>query len=66
MHLLLHRAVCGAAVGVLTYDVLVGVPPFAAEEPNLTVQRVLTDDPVFPDELSDLACDFILCVSARA
>jgi hypothetical protein len=38
-------------VGVLTYDVLVGRPPFASEDPTATVTRILLEDPEFPDEV---------------
>lgn len=50
-------------LGILTYDVLVGRPPFNAEAANTTVERILLEDPEFPDHVSDDAADFILCVS---
>ncbi|KAL6751406.1 kinase-like domain-containing protein [Haematococcus lacustris] len=52
-------------LGVLTYDVLVGRPPFNCDSPNDTVQRILLTDPEFPEEVSDDAADFILCCLSK-
>mmetsp|Transcript_9250 Transcript_9250/g.22910 ORF Transcript_9250/g.22910 Transcript_9250/m.22910 type:complete len:797 (-) Transcript_9250:542-2932(-) len=48
-------------LGILTFDVLVGRPPFNADTPNATVERILLEDPEFPDHVTDDAADFILC-----
>ncbi|MEW5299405.1 MAG: hypothetical protein WDW36_002424 [Sanguina aurantia] len=47
------------AVGVLTYELLVGFPPFFDQSRTGTEKRILTSTPVFPATLSEAAKSFI-------
>lgn len=47
------------AVGVLTYELLVGFPPFIDETKVQTENKIKACYPVFPSKLSHLARDFV-------
>ncbi|GFR44358.1 hypothetical protein Agub_g5579 [Astrephomene gubernaculifera] len=46
-------------VGIMSYDVLVGSPPFNTDDPNTTVEAILLREAEYPDFMSDDAVDFI-------
>ena len=46
-------------VGILTYEFLVGHPPFESESPDKTCERILKLDLRFPPHMSEAAQDFI-------
>lgn len=46
-------------LGVLTYEFLVGRPPFENEDTRITYQKIVTAKFSFPDHVSELARDFI-------
>ena len=50
-------------VGILTYEFLVGRPPFETEDANQTYKKIVTVDYKFPDYITDIAQDFISKVS---
>ena len=52
-------AVDNWCVGVLTYEFLVGHPPFESQTKETTYERIRTLDLRFPTYVSDLAQDFI-------
>lgn len=47
------------ALGILMYELLVGVPPFEAEGYQATYRRIARVDLRFPDHISELAQDLI-------
>ena len=47
------------AVGVLTYEMSVGVPPFQADDPTKIYEKILSGKFYLPDSLSDEAKDFM-------
>lgn len=49
-------------VGILTYDVLLGHPPFESDAPEDTVSGILYTEPEFPDWLSADALSFLKAV----
>lgn len=46
-------------LGVLTYEFLVGSPPFEEDSNNATFKRILNLDFTYPSHLHELAKDFI-------
>mmetsp|Transcript_17092 Transcript_17092/g.42820 ORF Transcript_17092/g.42820 Transcript_17092/m.42820 type:complete len:588 (-) Transcript_17092:1419-3182(-) len=48
------------AVGVLTYELLVGLPPFNDKQRNAVEDKIRGEVPRFPSKISELARDFIL------
>ena len=49
-------------VGILTYDVLLGHPPFESDAPEDTVSSILYTEPEFPHWLSADALSFLKAV----
>jgi aurora kinase len=47
-------------VGVLTYELLVGAPPFYDQSKQNTEARIRSSMPAFPASLSEGARDFII------
>ncbi len=57
------------AVGVLTYELLVGYPPFYDQSRAGTEDQILNSMPAFPPGMSEDACSFVtlaLCKAAAA
>ena len=52
-------------LGCLTFEVLMGHPPFSADDPDQAVECILFEEPDYPAFLSDGAVDFISMVSER-
>ena len=52
-------AVDAWALGVLTYELLVGFPPFFDQSRNGTEDRILTTTPIYPETLSKDVLAFI-------
>lgn len=50
-------------LGVLTYEFLVGKPPFENQEPQTTYQKILRAEFTYPNHVDDLARSFINSVS---
>jgi len=48
------------SLGTLVYEMVAGVPPFYSEDKHLMYKKILNDGVVFPQDLSDTVCDFIL------
>jgi aurora kinase len=46
-------------LGVLTYEFLVGKPPFENEDTSITYRRIIEVQYSFPDHVDPLARDFI-------
>merc|ERR1712039_172265 len=46
-------------LGILSYELLVGPPPFSASTQNETYRRILEAAPCFPESLSNVATDFM-------
>lgn len=59
-HLHYSNSVDSWAVGVLTYELLVGCPPFYDESKKNTEARIRSSMPAFPSTLSEGARDFII------
>ena len=53
------------AVGILTYELLVGRPPFEKESREETYQYIMNESPSFPSWMSEGARDFINCALAK-
>ncbi len=53
------------AVGILTYELLVGRPPFEKESRVETYQYIMNESPSFPPWMSEGARDFINCALAK-
>jgi serine/threonine protein kinase len=53
------------AVGILTYELLVGRPPFEKESRDETYQLIMHEDPAFPSWMSEGARDFISIALAK-
>eukprot|EP00798_Chlamydomonas_sp_ICE-L_P009633 gene9633-7547_t len=47
------------AVGILTYELLVGFPPFNSKERSKIEMKIKTEAPVFPKSMGELTCSFI-------
>lgn len=54
-----HQSVDVWAVGVFAYELLVGVPPFKANQMIDTARNIIHAPVHFPDSISELAKDFI-------
>jgi serine/threonine protein kinase len=52
------------AAGILTYELMVGGPPFEADTKEETYDRIMTFKLWLPSHLSELAQDFIKKVSS--
>lgn len=52
------------ALGILTYESLMGNPPFMEDNEEDTIQAIVHDSPKFPDWLSGNCVDFINKVAA--
>ena len=50
-------------LGILTYEFLVGSPPFEEESNNATFKRIMNLDIKYPKHINELARDFISRVS---
>ena len=50
------------SIGVLTYEFLVGKPPFEANEQKETLQKIRSAEILFPDFVNEEARQFILFV----
>ncbi|CAG8456351.1 9111_t:CDS:10 [Diversispora eburnea] len=48
------------SLGILCYELLVGVPPYESWDYKGTCERIVNDDPILPDYLSPEAKHFIL------
>ena len=55
------------SIGVLTYEFLVGRPPFESNSAKETYARISALDYEFPENISQDACDFInACLQAKS
>ncbi len=52
-------------LGVLTYEFLVGKPPFENDDTTQTYSRIVEVKYTFPDHVSELARDFVSKVSFK-
>jgi serine/threonine protein kinase len=52
-------------LGVLTYEFLVGRPPFENDNANETYRRITNVDFSFPSHVNELAADFVKCLLRR-
>lgn len=50
------------ALGIICYELLVGVPPFESIGFPLTIQRIVLDEVMIPDYVSKEARDIIIMV----
>lgn len=58
------RAVDWYGLGAVTYEMLVGLPPFYARDFNIMYRRILYEQPRFPPHLSPAARALLLGVCA--
>ncbi len=59
-HLQYSSTVDSWAVGVLTYELLVGCPPFYDQSRTGTENRIKSGAPAFPSMMSEAAKDFVM------
>lgn len=48
------------SLGTLVYEMISGLPPFYSEDKTQMYNMILNDEVVFPPDMSDLACDFLI------
>ncbi len=61
VHLHYSNTVDSWAVGVLTYELLVGCPPFADRTKVGTEHRIKSTSPAYPTMMTESAKDFVVC-----
>jgi len=53
------------SLGTLIYEMLTGLPPFYSEVTAEMYQKIVSGDLIFPQEMSDDACDLLSCLLER-
>jgi len=53
------------SLGTLVYEMLTGLPPFYAEVTAEMYQKIVNGELIFPQEMSDDACDLLSCLLER-
>lgn len=47
------------SLGTLIYEMLTGLPPFYSEVTSEMYQKIVNGDLIFPQDMSDSACDLL-------
>jgi len=48
------------SLGTLVYEMITGLPPFYSDDKPKMYSKILNDDLIFPQEMSEDACDFLI------